>query len=98
MNISTGISEINFRSYAKGASASEKIYIWPAYNNGKVDSIHSVLKKTENNVVYTKPSPEERDRIMDLIKNTKQYEYTSDGIVARNRFVLQPGSLFDAIV
>jgi hypothetical protein len=98
MNISSGISEINFHSYTKGTSASEKVYIWPAYNNGKVESIHSVLKRTENNAVYTKPSPEERERIMDMIKNSKQYEYSSDGNIARNRFVLQPGSLFDAIV
>ena len=98
MRISSGMAEIGFNALHGSRIASEQFYVWPLYNAGKVESIHSVTRRTESNVTYSKPSQEDRERIMDLARDRSFNEYSPSGKIGRPAAGFQPGSLFDAIV
>ncbi len=97
MRISSGMAEIGFAAQGGQRIASERLYVWPLYNAGQVENIHGVARRTESNILYAKPSPEDRNRIMDLAKDRSFSEYSSSGRIGRNGAGLQPGALFDAI-
>ena len=42
MNISTGLSEISFSRFSETSPVSNKTYIWPGYNQGKVQKMEGV--------------------------------------------------------
>jgi hypothetical protein len=98
MRISSGMAEISFASQPGSRIASEQFYIWPLYNAGRVESIRGVTRRTESNITYSKPTQEDRERIMDLAKERSFNEYSPSGRIGRSQGGLQPGSLFDAIV
>jgi hypothetical protein len=97
MRISSGMAEIGFNNLSGSRIASEQFYVWPLYNAGRVESIHGVTRRTESNIIYTKPSQEDREKIMDLAKERSFNEYSSAGRIGGAHIGLQPGSLFDAI-
>lgn len=92
------MAEMHFNNLPGMRIAAEKFYIWPLYNAGRVESIQGVTRRTESNAIYSKPSQEDRERIMDLAKNRSFNEYSPAGRIGRSNAGLQPGSLFDAIV
>lgn len=92
------MAEMHFNNIPGMRIASEKFYIWPLYNAGRVESIQGVTRRTESNVIYSKPSQEDRERIMDLAKDRSFNEYSPAGTFSRSHAGLQPGCLFDAIV
>ncbi len=98
MRISSGLAEIGFGIHQGGRIASEKFYVWPLYNAGRVETIHGVTRRTESNGIYTKPSPEDRDRIMNLAKEQTENEYSPSGRISKTPPGIRPGSLFEAIV
>ncbi len=95
MNISTGLSEISIRNFNETASVSNKTYIWPGYNAGKV---HKIQKAPEfrGEPVYFKPTEDKRNEIMNLISN-QEPAYNSSGKVQRAHPYIEPGSLFTAL-
>lgn len=97
MRISSGMAEIGFNNLPGMRVASEQFYVWPLYNAGRVESIQGVTRRTESNVIYSKPSPSDHDRIIDLAKDRSCSEYSATGRTGRAHCGLQPGSLFDAI-
>ena len=97
MRISTGMAEISFQNIPGSRIASEQFYVWPLYNAGRVESIHGVTRRTDSNITYTKPSQEDREKIMGLANERSFNEYSSAGRIGRAHGGLQPGSLFDAI-
>jgi hypothetical protein len=98
MKISTGISEIGFNSLINNRISSETFYVWPQYNAGQIDKIQGVVRRTESNVIYSKPLPEEREKLLAHANDYANREYSSTGKVNRSYPAIQPGSLFDAIV
>jgi hypothetical protein len=100
MRISSGMAEIGFNPASGSRIASEQFYVWPLYNAGKVENIRGVTRRTESNAIYTKPSQQDREKILDLAKNTGHSfnEYSPSGRADRPHAGLLPGSLFDAIV
>jgi hypothetical protein len=98
MRISTGLAEIGFAGYADNRIASEKFYLWPQYNAGRVNQIRGVTRHTESNVIYSKPLGEDRDKIMELSRDRSGFEYTNTGRADRHASGIRPGALFDAIV
>ena len=97
MRISSGISEINFNLPLENRIQSERAFIWPVYNAGKVESIHGVTRRTDSNAIYAKPSAEDREKIIMLSSTRAEETYTQRGN-RQSRQLLQPGSLFDAVV
>lgn len=95
MNISTGISEINTVRFSGAAPVKQKTFIWPVYTDGKVERI-SAAGPRSSEPVYYKPSPGDRDKILDLMKSAHG-EYNSSGRISRSAPPLQPGSLFNAL-
>lgn len=98
MRISSGISEINFGAMSGIRPRDEKVYLWPVYGEGRVESIRGVTRRTEGNAVYSKPLPEEREKLLGLIDSSKASRYTQEGRLQSRVASLQPGSFFDAIV
>jgi hypothetical protein len=98
MKISTGIAEIGFNSSINNRIASETFYVWPQYKAGQIEKIRGVVRRTESNVIYSKPLPEEREKLLAHANDHANHEYSSTGKVNRTYPSLQPGSLFDAIV
>ena len=98
MRISTGIAEIGFTVPGSQRITSEQFYVWPLYNAGRVENIHGVTRRTDSNITYTKPSPEDRDRIMNLSRDRSLKEYSITGKLRNPANGIQPGSLFEAIV
>ena len=96
MRISSGISEIGFNYGSGNRVVSEKFYVWPMYNAGRVEQIHSVAKRTEFNAMYSKPTAEDRQRVFSMYCDNSSFEYTSRGSRERADSAV-PGSLFDAI-
>ncbi len=98
MRISAGLAEINLSLTSANRIAPEKTYIWPVYDNGKVNSIHGVTRRTESNGVYAKPLPEEHIRLLEELLSAPAAEYTSRGSAGDKRAVVyQPGTFFDAL-
>ena len=97
MKISTGISAITLNNFQENKIQSEKLYVWPSYNQGKVEKIQGITKKTDSNVVYSKPFPEDKLKIFEMSSQQKEGMYTQSGTSKVQNNIL-PGSLFDAIV
>lgn len=98
MKISDGLSVINFNSYQSGRVNSERFYVWPVYGEGKVEKIHGVTRRTDSNAVYSKPLPEEHNRLIGLAKNTIEPEYMRNGRIQSRSPIPEHGTFFDAIV
>ena len=79
------MAEIGFAAQGGQRIASERFYVWPLYNAGRVENIHGVARRTESNILYAKPSPEDRNRIMDLAKDRSFSEYSPSGRIGRTR-------------
>jgi len=92
MRISSGIAEINFNRLN-----ADKIYVWPQYAEGRVENIQRTPRKNESVGAYYKPSPEERNKILDLMNNPLSKEYSPSGILSRTGSGIRPGMLFDAV-
>lgn len=96
MRISTGIAEITSIRQANNITATEKIYIWPVYGEGRVEPIRPIHQNLEGKVVYTKPIPKEPEMLIELITRSQLFHYTQTAD-ARQYSILLPGSFFDAI-
>jgi hypothetical protein len=98
MKISGGISEITLPS-ATGNVRSEKIFIWPRYNAGRVYRAQGVAGRTRSSVVYSKPTMEDHFKLLTSARNSYEIAYSAAGrIVVKNLSAYQPGSFFDALV
>ena len=95
MNISNGLSEISFRRSGETSAVSNKAYIWPGYNAGKVQKI-TKAPEFRGEPVYFKPTEEKKNEIMNLISN-QEPAYNSNGRVQNARPYIEPGSLFTAL-
>ncbi len=98
MRISSGLSEIQFHANPSGRIPGERIYLWPAYGEGKVDRIQGVTRRTEGNALYSKPLPEDREKLLGMIESSGSSSYDSGGRVRNSLSGLRPGSFFDAVV
>jgi hypothetical protein len=98
MRISTGISEISFLAPKAGPGAVDKTFIWPVYDNGSVTRIQGIAKRTQSNITYIKPTPEEHLRLFEGLERSRQSEYTASGTsVEKKGTVYAPGTFFDAL-
>lgn len=98
MKISSGMSEISINTYNNGKVNTEKISVWPVYDAGVVNKIQGVVKWTDTNAAYFKPSEEEKEKIMNSYFQDKEQSYNRKGSVTSMSNIVRPGSLFDAIV
>jgi hypothetical protein len=97
MRISSGMAEIGYGNLLSSRIASEKFYIWPLYNSGRVENIHGVTRRTESNITYSKPSSEDRDKLLAAMNDNSLQEYSPAGKYHRRSFGIHPGSFFDAL-
>lgn len=97
MRISSGMAEIGFSNLPGMRVASERFFVWPLYNAGRVESIQGVTRRMESNVIYSKPSQPDHDRIMDFARDRSFSEYSPAGRTGRAHCGIQPGALFEAI-
>lgn len=98
MRISTGISELNLLSREGGRISSEKAYIWPVYDAGKVGQIHGVARRTGPNLAYAKPTPQEHVRLLEKYSGAPSTEYTMHGRLSdKKALTCAPGTFFDAL-
>lgn len=95
MNISNGLSEISFRRSGETSSVSNKSYIWPGYNAGKVQKI-TKAPEFRGEPVYFKPTEDKKNEIMNLI-SSQEPAYNSNGRMQNSRPYIEPGSLFTAL-
>ena len=95
MNISTGISEINFRRTDSTSPVYEKSYIWPKYHEGKIERVNDFFSQ-DNGHVYYKPSVAEREKLLNLMFQPEQ-EYSSTGKSVSINNQIKPGSFFEAL-
>jgi hypothetical protein len=96
MRISSGVSEISFTARPESAIRAEKVYIWPVYADARVERIQGITRRTEGNAVYSKPLPEDQEKLISLMQSPTCH-YTGEGR-ARSHCSLPPGSFFDALV
>lgn len=100
MRISSGLAEITMTPVGStaGAYKTEKVYLWPVYNAGKVDPVYRVTREIDGQITYTKPTPEERDRLLSMADGFDPTQgYTASGVRKKaNPFT--PGTFFDAYV
>jgi hypothetical protein len=97
MRISSGISEIHFHTPMDSARPSERVFIWPLYNAGRVERLHGITRQTESNAIYAKPSSDDREKILMTLSSRSEVTYTDRGS-QRSHQLFGPGSLFDAVV
>lgn len=95
MNISTGISEIRTASFSGTSPVKNKIFIWPAYTDGKVEKIQSVGPRSTGPIYY-KSTPDQQNKILELMKNSQE-AYNASGKITGSDARIQPGALFNAI-
>jgi hypothetical protein len=91
------MAEIGYGNVLNSRIASEKFFVWPLYSAGRVEDIHGVTRRTESNITYSKPSPEDRDKLLTLMNDNSLREYSPAGTIKRSATGIQPGSFFDAI-
>ncbi|MCX7680108.1 MAG: hypothetical protein N2316_12955 [Spirochaetes bacterium] len=96
MRISTGLSELTFVDRSRETALVEKIYLWPIYAERKIERVSRITRESQG-VVYYKPLPEERDRLLSIVENTNLTRYTAKGTVRGVSSVL-PGMFFEAVV
>ena len=95
MNISTGISEINFRRADSISSVYDTSYIWPKYHEGKIDRV-SGINPQDREPIYHKPTLPEREKLLSLMFNPER-EYNSSGKAVSSNLSVKPGSFFEAL-
>jgi len=95
MNISTGISEINFRRTDSTTPVYDKSYIWPKYQEGRIERVNNLISQ-DSEPIYYKPSLAERERLLSLMVNSEQ-GYNSSGKTISLNTQIQPGSFFEAL-
>jgi hypothetical protein len=98
MQISTGLSEINIPKLNNNRVQNEKIYLWPLYDPGKIQNIREVHRHPDLDILYSKPSGEERDSMIRHYLKKPDHEYTASGSITQKYPHLPPGSLFNALV
>lgn len=99
MKISAGLAEINAIQTSGKIGKTEKAFVWPVYNAGKVERIHSFARRTESNAYYSKPSNEDHLKLLDIYMQSEETEYTKSGITSKKTAISQPsGNFFDAVV
>ncbi|MBN1500450.1 MAG: hypothetical protein JW982_09850 [Spirochaetes bacterium] len=95
MNISSGLSEINFNS----VNRQEKIYVWPKYKEKPVEPIKRITGYTENNGFYSKPTDTQKELILKNLYSEKNAVYSADRNLNFNTSgSIRPGTFFDALV
>ena len=88
MNISTGISEINFLSGASAVQKAGKAYLWPVYNAGAVTQIQKINSETASDVRYIKPYSADQNN---QPSNIRHEEYASNGKIHTHSSSYYPG-------
>ena len=95
MRISSGMAEISSPQAAQGA---RKTWLWPVYDAGKVDPVFRVTREIDGKGYYTKPTPEERERLLGMMAESRAQTYTpTGGIVQSGDVRFRPGTFFDAM-
>ncbi len=95
MMISSGMAEIYSPQSLQGA---QKTWLWPVYDAGKVDPVFRVTREIDGKGFYTKPTPEEKERLLGLIADKHNQSYTATGgIVQSGDVSFRPGTFFDAM-
>lgn len=98
MRISSGVAEIGVSTIHGNRMIAEKAFVWPVYDAGSVNRIRGVTRRTDSNVTYTKPSPEDHIELLQKADGFIELEYTPKGTIARkNSLAYQPGAFFDAL-
>ncbi len=92
-SISSGLSEIQLNG-TKSASEAKKAYIWPVYQEGKVEAI-SPVKRGYSAPIYFKPSQDQKEKIMEILQN-KDLSYNEKGYLQKSNTIVEPGVLFTA--
>ena len=98
MRISSGISEIALTAMKGNNISTERIYVWPRYNSGRVEKIRPLIRQTDTSIIYSKPSPEDREKILSYYHDNPVREYNASGSYQFQSKLVKPGSLFDATV
>jgi hypothetical protein len=93
MNISGGISELNFSSI----QGPQKVYLWPVYNAGVVDPVFKVARETDGQIIKNNVPAKDREKVMDETQRQSGQTYSSKGGKLAN-MCAPAGSLFDAYV
>ena len=88
MNISTGISEINFSTGASAVQKAGKAYLWPVYNAGAVTRIQRIDRDTASDIGYIKPYSAEQN---DKLSNIRHEEYSPNGKIYTRSSSYYPG-------
>ncbi|MCP4137838.1 MAG: hypothetical protein GY754_43150 [bacterium] len=96
MKISSGVSEIALQSMTN-ATKTDKVYLWPKYTDGKVEKVREVRGRSEDGVFYTKPTEQERERLLSMTKEFSHDEYRGNGSLTQSKAVLKPGTFFNAL-
>ena len=98
MKISSGISELSISRMNNSSIEREKIYLWPKYSSGKVDSIRKISRHDGRDIYYTKASESERQNVLESLKKPHFSEYSSNAGLRKGPETIRPGMLFDALV
>lgn len=93
MNISGGISEINFLSGAGSAQKSSKVYVWPVYDSGAVTKVQKIVRETGPDISHLESYSNVRNNGTPVIDHS---EYTP-GARVNNRPSYYPGYYFNAL-
>lgn len=98
MKISGGISEIALPSAMGSRIRSEKIFVWPRYNSGRVYRVQDVLQKTRSSIVYAKPTMEDHHELLTGARDSQDIVYSAAGRIIVKNPPAYPGSFFNALV
>lgn len=98
MNISNGVSEINF-NHVNNQGNVKKAFIWPKYNQEKIEPVQNVKSKVNREQLhYSKPAKSEQSRIIKEAYSSKEFNYTASGkLSGQNNQNTKPGLLFTAL-
>ena len=94
MNISTGISEINFLAGSSSTQKAGKAYLWPVYNAGAVTQVQKISRETASDISYIKPFSGDPN---DNTSHVRYEEYSSKGKVNGRPSSYHPGYYFNAL-
>jgi hypothetical protein len=82
----------------QAAQGARKTWLWPVYDAGKVDPVFRVTREIDGKGYYTTPTPEEKERLLGLMSQSRAQTYTSTGGIVSNADVhFRPGTFFDAM-